>query len=101
MLTRATRPPALPRLEAAVAWTGAGLDTAPRLGATLRLFGMRAAVGTEGRGPAQARPWWRGVGAAKPGHCRGGARVAGTADGERTRTLPPEQVAARLAGGAA
>jgi len=101
MLTRATRPPALPRLEAAVAWTGAGLDTALRLGSTLRLFGMRAVVDTEARGPAQARTWWRAVGAANLVHCRGDAQVAWTADGERTRTLPPEQVAARLAGGAA
>ena len=101
MLTRATRPPALPRLEAAVAWTGAGLGTALRLGSTLRLFGMRAVVDTEARGPAQARTWWRAVGAANLVHCRGDAQVAWTADGERTRTLPPEQVAARLAGGAA
>ena len=101
MLTRAARPPALPRLDAAVAWTGAGLDTALRLGSTLRLFGMRAVVDTEARGAAEARTWWRAVGAANLVHCRGDAQVAWTAYGQRTRTLPPEQVAARLAGGAA
>jgi ATP phosphoribosyltransferase regulatory subunit len=101
MLTRAARPPALPRLDAAVAWTGAGLGTALRLGSTLRLFGMRAVVDTEARGAAEARTWWRAVGAANLVHCRGDAQVTWTTDGQRTRTLPPEQVAARLAGGAA
>ena len=99
MLTRAPRPPALPRLDAAVAWAKDGLATALRLGSTLRLFGMRAVVDTESRSPAEARTWWRAVGATNLVHCRGGARVAWSADGQRTRTLPPEQVAARLAGG--
>jgi ATP phosphoribosyltransferase regulatory subunit len=99
MLTRAQRPPQLPRLDAAIAWTGTGLDAALRLGATLRLFGMRAVVDTEARGQAEARTWWKAVGAANLVHCRGEAEVSWTADGQRTRTLPPEQVAARLAGG--
>jgi ATP phosphoribosyltransferase regulatory subunit len=99
MLTRAPRPPELPRLDAAVAWTGGGLNTALRLGSTLRLFGMRAAVDTQPRGQADARGWWRAVGAANLLHCTDDGRVAWSSDGRRTRTLPPEQVAARLAQG--
>ena len=99
MLTRAPRPPALPRIDAAVAWTGSGLNTALRLGSTLRLFGMRAIVDTQSRGPAEAKAWWRALGATNLIHCRGEADVSWSSDGQRTRTLPPEQVAARLAGG--
>jgi ATP phosphoribosyltransferase regulatory subunit len=99
MLTRAPRPPALPRLDAAVAWSSAGLSAAMRLGSTLRLFGMRAVVDTEPRGQAEAKNWWRAVGAANLLHCKGEGEVAWSVDGQRTRTLPPEQVAARLAGG--
>src|ERR1700704_6169373 len=49
MLTHASRPPSLPRIDAAVAWSGPGLQTALRLGSTLRMFGMRAVVDTEPR----------------------------------------------------
>jgi ATP phosphoribosyltransferase regulatory subunit len=90
---------ALPRIEAAIAWTGAGLKTAVRLGATLRLFGMRAIVDTEARSPTDAKTWWRAVGAANLIHCRGDAGVSWSSEGQRARKLPPEQVAARLAGG--
>jgi len=99
MLARAPRPPALPRLDAAVAWRGAGLGTALRLGSTLRLFGMRAVVDTEPRSQTEAKAWWRAVGAANLVHCRGEGDVAWSSDGQRTRNLPPEQVAARIAGG--
>ena len=98
LLAGASRPPSLPRIDAAVAWTGAGLDVAMRLGSTLRLFGMRAAVDTEPRNDREARAWWRAVGAENLVHCRGAANVAWTARRGRTRSLPPEQVAARLAG---
>ncbi len=98
LLGGAGRPPSLPRIDAAVAWTGAGLDVAMRLGSTLRLFGMRATVDTEPRDERRARAWWRAVGAENLVHCRGAATVAWTARGGRTRSLPPEQVAARLAG---
>jgi ATP phosphoribosyltransferase regulatory subunit len=97
ILTRARA--ALPRLDAAVAWSEGGLEAAMRLGATLRLFGMRAVVDTEPRGQPGAREWWRSVGAANLLHCKDGAEVSWSAEGRRTRTLPPEQVAARLAGG--
>jgi len=99
MLTRTQRPPALPRLDAALAWSGAGLDTALRLASTLRLFGMRAVVDTESRSSSEANAWWRAVGAANLVHCLSGSSVAWSAKGQRTRRLPPEQVAARLAGG--
>ncbi|TMD36657.1 MAG: ATP phosphoribosyltransferase regulatory subunit [Chloroflexi bacterium] len=72
---------------------------APATGfATLRLFGMRAVVDTEARRDRDARTWWRAVGAENLIQCRGASKVAWTARGGRTRTLPPEQVAARLAG---
>jgi ATP phosphoribosyltransferase regulatory subunit len=99
MLTRATRPPALPKIDAAVAWNEGGIATALRLGSTLRLFGMRAVVDTEPRNEAAARAWWQAVGAANLVHCRTSTSVSWTAPGQRARTLPPEQVAARLAGG--
>jgi ATP phosphoribosyltransferase regulatory subunit len=99
MLTRASRPPELPRIDAALAWTGSGLTTALKLGSTLRLFGMRAVVDTQPRDQKQAKDWWQAVGAANLVHCRSEATVAWTASGRRTLQLPPEQVAGRLAGG--
>jgi ATP phosphoribosyltransferase regulatory subunit len=101
MLTQASRPPALPRLDAAVAWSGLGLATAVRLGSTLRLFGMRAVVDTESRNQAEAKAWWRTVGAVNLIHCHSESTVSWTVRGLRTRRLPPEQVAGRLAGGLA
>ena len=98
MLTRGAE---LPRIDAAIAWTGSALPKALRLATTLRLFGMRAAVDTEARGPDAARQWWQAVGAANLLHCADEASVAWTQRGQRTRRLPPEQVAARLAGGQA
>jgi ATP phosphoribosyltransferase regulatory subunit len=91
----------LPRIDAAIAWSGTGLNTALRLGSTLRLFGMRAIVDTEARGAADAKSWWRAVGAANLVFCRGSADVTWSTEGQRARNLPPEQVAARLAGGIA
>ncbi len=101
MLTRAARPPALPRIDAAVAWSGSGLKSALRLGSTLRLFGMRAIVDTQARDQAASKTWWRTVGAVNLIHCQNEASVFWTARGQRTRRLPPEQVAGRLAGGRA
>ena len=88
-----------PRIDAAIAWSESGLATALRLGSTLRLFGMRVVVDTEARGAAEAKAWWKAVGAANLVHCREGrAGVTWSAPGRRARNLPPEQVAARLAG---
>ena len=98
LLSAGGRPASLPRIDAAVAWSGAGLDVAIRLGSTLRLFGMRAVVDTQARRDRDARAWWRVVGAENLVHCTGAAKVAWTARAGRTRSLPPEQVAARLAG---
>jgi ATP phosphoribosyltransferase regulatory subunit len=95
-----TRGAALPRIDAALAWSGEGLSTALRLASTLRLFGMRAVVDTQPRGPEDARAWWRAVGAANLVHCTNDTRASWTSAGKRARSLPPEQVAARLAGGA-
>jgi len=101
MLMRAARPPALPRIDAALAWDRSGLKTALRLGSTLRLFGMRAVVDTQARDQAASKTWWRTVGAVNLIHCRNESSVSWTARGQRTRRLPPEQVAGRLAGGLA
>ena len=102
MLTRGPRPPELPRVDAAIAWRGAaGLRAALRVGSTLRLFGMRAVVDTESRTPDAARAWWQAVGAANLVHCADASSVTWSAQGQRARRLPPEQVAARLAGGIA
>jgi ATP phosphoribosyltransferase regulatory subunit len=101
MLTRSARPPALPRIDAAVAWSGSGLKAGLRLGSTLRLFGMRAVVDTQARDQAESKTWWRAVGAVNLLHCMNDSTVAWTAVGQRTRRLPPEQVAGRLAGGIA
>ena len=101
MLARASRSPALPRIDAAVAWSGLGLRPALRLGATLRLFGMRAVVDTQARNQAEAKAWWHAVGAINLIHCVNEKTVAWSARGHRTRRLPPEQVAGRLAGGLA
>ena len=101
MLMQGSRPPALPRLDAAVAWTGAGLATALRLGSTLRLFGMRAVVDAESRSQGEAKAWWNAVGAANLVFCLSASTVSWTMRGRRTLRLPPEQVAGRLAGGVA
>ena len=101
MLTRQARPPAPPRIDAAIAWNATGLAAALRLASTLRLFGMRAIVDTEARSQADARTWWRTMETTHLVHCPGEASVAWTATGQRTRSLPLEQVAARLAGGVA
>lgn len=98
MLTQALRPPALPRIDAAVAWSGSGLKTALRLGSTLRMFGMRAVVDTQPRDPAHAKAWWQTVGAVNLIHCQTKSAVSWTVHGRRTKQLPPEQVAGRLAG---
>src|SRR5205085_909713 len=49
VLARSEQAPALPRLDAAVAWSAPGLQAALRLGSSLRLFGMRAVVDTQPR----------------------------------------------------
>jgi ATP phosphoribosyltransferase regulatory subunit len=94
-----TRGAALPRIDAALSWSGAGLSTALRLASTLRLFGMRAIVDTEARSPREARSWWQANGAANLVHCSGETKASWISAGRRSRALPPEQVAARIAGG--
>jgi ATP phosphoribosyltransferase regulatory subunit len=101
MLTRAARPPGLPRLDAAIAWDGAGLTTALRLGSTLRMFGMRAVVDTQPRNHKEAADWWRAVGAVNLVHCHNSKSTSWSAPGRRMLKLPPEQVAGRLAGSTA
>lgn len=98
MLGRSGGGPSLSRLDAAVAWSESGLEGALRLGASLRLFGMRAVVDTEARSLGSAREWVRGIGARNLLHLDGSGPVAWSAAEARLRRLPPEQVVARLAG---
>ncbi len=92
--------PALPRLDAAVAWSAAGLRQALRLGSSLRMFGMRAVVDTEPRSLAAAAGWRESVGARNLVHCTGAARVAWQPAREGVRRLPAEQLVGKLAGAA-
>jgi ATP phosphoribosyltransferase regulatory subunit len=100
MLAGASGPPALPRLDAAVAWTGAGLNAALGIGSTLRMLGMRAVVDTEAREQAQATAWWSAVGAAHLIYCESASEASWTAQGKRATRIAPGDVASRLAGGA-
>jgi ATP phosphoribosyltransferase regulatory subunit len=100
MLARTSGPFTMPRLDAAVAWTGAGLDSALRIGSTLRLLGMRAVVDTEAREPARAKAWWTAVGAANLIHCDSESAVSWMAPGQRPKRVSPDEVASHLAGGA-
>src|SRR3989440_8169777 len=68
LLSRAGEGPELTRLDAAVAWTEAGLEAALRLGGRLRMFGMRAVGDTQPRQPASAREGSRRLGARHLGH---------------------------------
>ncbi len=96
-IARAGGRPALPQLDAAVAWSAAGVPVALKLGSSLRLFGMRAVVDTESRSLAAARRWRGQVGAQSLVHCGGPGPVT-WASGSRTRRLPPEQVVAQIVG---
>jgi ATP phosphoribosyltransferase regulatory subunit len=87
----------LTRLDAAVAWSTAGLEEALRLAASLRMFGMRAVVDTEPRRLAAALEWRAALGAGHLLHVGGGRTVAWAAAGGRVRRLAGEQVVARLA----
>jgi ATP phosphoribosyltransferase regulatory subunit len=98
LLERSETAPRLTRLDAAVAWSDAGLEDALRLAASLRLFGMRAVVDTEARGVAGARRWARSLGAAHLVHVDGRDRVRWVSGAGRLRRLPAAQVVGRLAG---
>jgi ATP phosphoribosyltransferase regulatory subunit len=100
MLQRSDSPPSLPRLDAAVAWTDPGFETALHLGSTLRLFGMRAVVDTQARDHEDALAWCRGIGAVNLVHCTSASSVAWTVPGKRSRRLSPDDVAAQLAAAA-
>jgi hypothetical protein len=56
-------------------------------------------VATPSKNQVQSKAWWHAVGAVNLIHCRNESTVSWTARGHRTRRLPPEQVAGRLAGG--
>jgi ATP phosphoribosyltransferase regulatory subunit len=90
----------LRQLDAAVAWTQPGLETALRLGAALRTFGMRAVVDTQPRDLASARGWSRELGARHLVHAGAELATLRVGDGRALR-LRPEQVVAKIAGGAA
>jgi ATP phosphoribosyltransferase regulatory subunit len=97
MLARTGAAPALPRLDAAVAWSRPGLEVALMIGSRLRLFGMRAVVDTEPRSLAAAQEWRGVIGAVHLVHCPGTGPVHMVPSDGRGRRLPAEQVVARLA----
>jgi len=97
LLARGHRGPDLTTLDAAVGWTGPGLAPALRLGASLRMFGLRAVVDTQARGLEEARGWRRELGARHLVHAGDELMVFDEGDG-RARRLRPEQVVARIAG---
>src|SRR5712692_11970588 len=98
MLSRAPRPPAPPRLDAAVAWSEAGFEAALRLASTLRLFGIHTVVDTQPRDHEDAVAWSKAMRAANLVECHSEKTVAWTASGRKTRKLTPDEVAVRLGG---
>lgn len=97
-LRRAASPPELTRLDAAVAWSGQGLHGALRLGMTLRMFGMRAVVGTRPRNLDAARDWSRTVGARSLLHVGGGERIRWIPPDGKVRRVTAGQAVAELGG---
>jgi ATP phosphoribosyltransferase regulatory subunit len=89
--------PELTRLDAALAWNGAGLEQALRLGQTLRMFGMRTVVGTESQRLEQARAWASAIGARNLVHLAGGERVRWVDPDGRVRRVAAQRVLAELA----
>jgi ATP phosphoribosyltransferase regulatory subunit len=87
----------LTRLDAAVAWSSPGLETALRLAASLRMFGMRAVVDTEARRLGAALEWRATLGASHLLHVGGGRTVAWAAGDGPVQRLPAEHVVGRLA----
>ena len=99
MLERARGRQVLPSLSAAVGWsTATGLVPALRLGASLRLFGMRAVVDTQVRPLPAARRWAQAVGARNLIVVENSELALWAPEKGRLRRLPPEQVVGRLAG---
>jgi ATP phosphoribosyltransferase regulatory subunit len=97
VLRRSGRAPELTHLDVGVAWTAAGLDAALRLGASLRMFGMRAVVDTEPRTLDLAIEWRQTLGARHLLHLDQPEWVAWAEDGD-VRRLPAAQVVGHLAG---
>jgi ATP phosphoribosyltransferase regulatory subunit len=97
-ISRSVGRPALPRLDAAICWTAAGLPAALRLASSLRLFGMRAVVDSEPRALPAARTWHAQVAAVNLLHCTGEGKVAWVDAAGKTRRLPPEHVVGQMAG---
>ena len=97
LLRRTAAGPELTWLDAAVAWSGPGLEEALRLAASLRMFGMRAAVDTDARALAAALQWREAVGARHLVHLTGRGLAAWAAGDGPVRRLPADQVIGRLA----
>ncbi|HEY7201358.1 MAG TPA: ATP phosphoribosyltransferase regulatory subunit [Candidatus Dormibacteraeota bacterium] len=91
----------LTRLDAAVAWSSAGLEEALRLAASLRMFGIRAVVDTEPRRLGAATAWREALGAVHLVHVAGGQTVAWAGPDGQVHRLPAARVIGRLAEGRA
>src|SRR5262249_24368071 len=101
LLRRTTEGPELTWLDAAVGWTSAGLEGALSLAASLRMFGMRAVVGTQPRALAAALGWRAAPGARHLLHLNGTGRTAWAAANGRVRRLPTGRVLEQLVAGSA
>ncbi|MBO0744938.1 MAG: ATP phosphoribosyltransferase regulatory subunit [Candidatus Dormibacteraeota bacterium] len=88
--------PALTRLDAVVAWSRAGLEGALRLGATLRLFGLRAIVATEPQSLSVARSWALSAGARDLLHVGAGDSVRWVDPRGTVRRIAERAVVAEL-----
>jgi len=97
LLGRTGEPPALTRLDAAVAWTEPGLETAVRLGARLRMFGLRAVIDTQPRDLTSAREWGADIGARHLVHAAEELSTLPVGEAAVER-LSPDEVVARIAG---
>jgi ATP phosphoribosyltransferase regulatory subunit len=100
VLRRTGLGPELTRLDAAVAWTSAGLEDALRLAGSLRMFGMRSVVDTQPRRLSAALEWRAALGARHLLHQSGGRTVAWAAGTGAVRRLPAERVVSAMAEGA-
>src|SRR5207302_8722463 len=97
LLARVGEGPELTRLDAAVAWTEPGLETALRLAARLRMFGLRAVIDTEARELASARQWSGELGARHLVHAADHLTTLRVGDGP-AEGLSPDEIVTRIAG---
>jgi ATP phosphoribosyltransferase regulatory subunit len=97
VLRRTGAVPELTRLDVAVAWSSAGLESALALAGSLRMFGMRSVVDAQPRRLAAALDWRAALGARHLLHVAGARTVAWAAGEGPVQRVPAELVVGRLA----